>query len=203
VRSKRSAKFYSRIPRCASRFVAGLGAPCSPRPMGCTSACALATYAVAESGGVPALQVCVPNPRSCPVQHKPILAQIAASASKIHSVSRLFSAPSTLLRKSAYLIENTSQMLISNPLYFNHLRTLFHSFPGSPLFAICSPKHTGGIPPSHPFGASAPLPADFSAPPRYQSEHSRLPYILVASNTAHPGAAARRNRVAEVKHVSA
>src|SRR5580704_5049848 len=59
----------------------------------------------------------------------------------------LFSSCCALFPKTAQLVENTSYNLFSNPFNFNHLRTLSHSFPGTPLFPICSPKHTGGIPP--------------------------------------------------------
>jgi len=65
---------------------------------------------------------------------------------KIAPVKPLFSCRSALIQMSAYLIENKGLDCFFKSFFINHLRTLFHSSPGSPLFAICSPKHTGGIP---------------------------------------------------------
>jgi hypothetical protein len=65
--------------------------------------------------------------------------------------SSLFSTSSRLLQKSAHLIENKGQMTFCKPSVFYQFRTLFHSSPASPILSICSPKHTGGVPPlSHP-----------------------------------------------------
>jgi hypothetical protein len=61
--------------------------------------------------------------------------------------SHLFSGSCALFQKSVYLIENKGKLPICKPFIFNRLRTLFHSSPGSLLFCISSPKHTGGIPP--------------------------------------------------------
>jgi hypothetical protein len=59
--------------------------------------------------------------------------------------THLFSMRSTLIQKSAHLIENTGKTLFCKPLFINQLHTLFHSSPVSPFAAICSPKHTGGV----------------------------------------------------------
>jgi hypothetical protein len=198
VRSKRSAKFSSRTARCTPRLGACLSGPCSPHPTGRKWACALATKPIAESYGAPAMAAFILNRRSRRVHSELRFAQVATSASKIRSLSRTFSASSASVQKSAHLIENIRQAPICNRFIFNQFRTLFHSFPGSPLFAICSPKQRGVYPSVFQFGTPAPR---LHAAPRSmpgQSEHSRLPYILVASNTAHPGRAARRNRGAEV-----
>ena len=61
--------------------------------------------------------------------------------------NHLFSIITTLIQKSAYLIENTRKTPICNSLIFNRLRTLSHSSPGSPVLSTCSPKHTRGCTP--------------------------------------------------------
>jgi hypothetical protein len=58
----------------------------------------------------------------------------------------LFSNSSTLLQKCLHPIEKTLFSSLYNPLVFYQFRTLLHSSPANPLFTICSPKHTGGIP---------------------------------------------------------
>jgi hypothetical protein len=63
------------------------------------------------------------------------------------SPSHLSSISSALFQKSVHLIENKGKLTICKPFVFNQLRTLFHSSPGSPLFRVSSPKHTGGVPP--------------------------------------------------------
>jgi hypothetical protein len=60
----------------------------------------------------------------------------------------LFSCRSKLLQKCGHLIENKGQEPFCKPFVFYQFRTPLHSSPGSPLFSIRSPKHTGGIPPS-------------------------------------------------------
>jgi hypothetical protein len=55
-----------------------------------------------------------------------------------------------------------------NPFIFSRFRTLLHSSAGSPLFSMCSPKHTGGIPPRC-------QPADFRqvTPPKFPENPRR------------------------------
>src|SRR5580658_3094522 len=57
-----------------------------------------------------------------------------------------FSTSSALFPKRTYLTENTTHNQFYNSFNFNHFRTLFHSSPATPLFTICSPKHTRGVP---------------------------------------------------------
>src|ERR1700691_1598272 len=76
--------------------------------------------------------------RTSPSRHQPI---------KIALPSHLFSSISAHIKKSGYLIENTKENQFSKSLVFNQLRTLFHSFPASPVFSICSPKQRGYTPP--------------------------------------------------------
>jgi hypothetical protein len=87
---------------------------------------------------------------SPPKRHATVAAHRTFSI-KNAPASPVFSNASTLLQKSAHLIENKGQMPFGKPCVFYQFRTLFHSSPASPVLSICSPKHTGGIPPlSHP-----------------------------------------------------
>jgi hypothetical protein len=87
----------------------------------------------------------------------------------------VFSNSSALPQNSAHLIENKGQMPFCNPSVFYQFRTLFHSSPASPVLSICSPKHTGGIPPpSHPT-PEVPLQLfqlNYSLPGTYESRFS-------------------------------
>jgi hypothetical protein len=67
------------------------------------------------------------------------------SREKIAPTSLSFSASSALFQKSAQLTENTRQTPPCNPIHFYQFRTPLHSFPGSHLFSVCSPKHTGSM----------------------------------------------------------
>jgi hypothetical protein len=80
----------------------------------------------------------------------------------------LFSISSALFQNITQLTENNRQNPFCNSLIFNHLRTLFHFSAGSPLFPVCSPKHTGGVPPAG------------SRPPRPLSRKiANLPAIII------------------------
>jgi hypothetical protein len=89
------------------------------------------------------------SPRnSCITRHQPIAGIESHLAAKSAPTSPVFSTRSALFPKSSHLIENKRQARIFKFIRFNQFRTLFHFSPASPLFSICSPKHTGGIPPS-------------------------------------------------------
>jgi hypothetical protein len=59
-----------------------------------------------------------------------------------------FSIRSALFSNRSHLIENKGKSPLFKSISFSQFRTLFHFSPGSPLLSTCSPKHTGGIPPS-------------------------------------------------------
>jgi hypothetical protein len=71
--------------------------------------------------------------------------QLARQREKTDPTSPSFSIFSALFPKIAQLIENTRQTPSRNPINFYQFRTPLHSFPGSPLFSMRSPKHTGGV----------------------------------------------------------
>jgi hypothetical protein len=71
----------------------------------------------------------------------------AQMSPKTSPTNPLVSTTSAVFSKCPQLIENASLSLICKSFDFNQSRTLSHSSPGSPLLPICSPKHTGGIPP--------------------------------------------------------
>jgi hypothetical protein len=102
---------------------------------------------------------------------------------------------------------------ISTRHLFNHFRTLFHSFPGSPLLASCSPKHTGGIPPSSrpatnalsefaPVAATNPMPSArygwhaarcrLLESARLQPRHNRISRAKISTALAAPVASGNR-----------
>jgi hypothetical protein len=119
------------------------------------------------------------RPRSAPIASLPD----RLSALPIHHTfsfknapaSPVFSNSSTLLQKSAHLIENKGQMPFSKPCVFYQFRTLLHSSPASSVLSVCSPNHTGGIPPpSHPT-REVPLELfqlNYSLPGTYESRFS-------------------------------
>jgi hypothetical protein len=74
--------------------------------------------------------------------------RIRSSRSFFVPTTPSFSIPSALFSKHPHLIEKKEKSPFSKSNIFNQFRTLSHSFPGSPLLSVCSPKHTGGIPPS-------------------------------------------------------
>jgi hypothetical protein len=86
---------------------------------------------------------------SRPTRHQPFAVIERHSPLKSAPTSPVFSVCSALLPEGSHLIENKTQTHICKSLDFNQFRTLFHFSPASPLFSVCSPKHTGGIPPSH------------------------------------------------------
>src|SRR5580698_8001547 len=86
-----------------------------------------------------------PNRASAASQWKSASLPASQSREKIAPTSPSFSISSALFPKIAQLLENTRQTLLRNPFRFYQFRTPLHSFPGSPLFSVCSPKHTGGM----------------------------------------------------------
>ena len=70
----------------------------------------------------------------------------ADKSSKNVPTSHVVSITSALFLECSQLIENASLSPTFKSFNFSRLRTLFHSSPASPVFSVCSQKHTGGIP---------------------------------------------------------
>jgi|HubBroStandDraft_6_1064221.scaffolds.fasta_scaffold971959_1 hypothetical protein len=95
-----------------------------------------------------------------------------------------FSISSALFSKHPHLIENKEKSPFFNSINFNQFRTLFHSSSGSPLFSVCSPKHTGVYPRPLSGGTARDAKCAGSAP-RHEAKRSLRHTVAITVRAPH------------------